>query len=246
MLPQPLPCCLYSSGRLLSLRNPVLQQCWAESCRLRYPPGLSGVGILAITGRISSTWEHLPSQAGSVQAAQPDDLVNTALLEQSAVSSLLEICQWVFSRRFGSPALGVGVLSPFLRGTVYARAGCAAPGAGMLHGIPGRTVPKFQVCDRCSSQHSISEMNLWHNLSETLLLQARGIPQKPPWGSGTPSSLMTDIFLSWTMGKGCAGSQNSYKKWKLVSLFHACHKAVCTCFLWFWKGNKGWRELQHA
>lgn len=27
---------------------------------------------------------------------------------------------------------------------------------------------------------------------------------------------MTDIFLSWTMGKGCAGSQNSYKKWKLT------------------------------
>lgn len=167
MLSQPLPCCLYSSGRLLFLPNPVLQQRWAESCRLQYLPGLSGVGILAITGRISSTLEHLPSQAGSVQAAQPDDLVNTALLEQSAVSSLLEICQWVFSQRFGAPALGVSVLSPFLRGTVLARAGCAVPGAGMLQGITGRTVPKFQVCDhRCSSHHSISEMNLWHNLSE--------------------------------------------------------------------------------
>lgn len=144
------------------------------------------MGILAITGCISSTLKHLPSQAGSVQAAQPDDLVNTALLEQSAVSSLLEICQWVFSRRFGAPALGVGVLLPFLRGTVRARAGCAAPGAGMLHGIPDRTVPKFQVCDRCSSQHSISEMNLWHILSETLLLQARGIPIRSHPGVQAP------------------------------------------------------------
>lgn len=44
MFPQLLPCRLYSSGRLLSLPNPLLQQRWAESCRLQYPPGLSGVG----------------------------------------------------------------------------------------------------------------------------------------------------------------------------------------------------------
>lgn len=40
------------------------------------PPPISSwpqwSGILAIIGHISSTLEHLPSQAGSVQAAQPD------------------------------------------------------------------------------------------------------------------------------------------------------------------------------
>lgn len=103
-------------------------------------------------------------------------LLSRALLEQSVVSSLLEIRQpYIQPKIWGSsPWSG---LSHFLRGRVFARAGCAALGAGMSHGNPSRIVPKLQVCDQRSSfEHSISKMYLWHSLSETLLLQPHGIP----------------------------------------------------------------------
>lgn len=177
MLPQPLPCCLQSSGRLLSLPNPVLQQHWAESCRLHYPPGLRGVEILAITGCISSTLKHLPSQGGSVQAAWPDNLLSRALLEQSSVYSLLEICQ------------------PHIQPKIWG----SSPWSGCSVTLPERESPcqswlccsgKLQVCDqRSSSQHSISEMSPWHNLSETLLLQPLGIPIRSHPGLETPPFL---------------------------------------------------------
>lgn len=139
-----------------------------------------------------------------MQAAQPDDLLSRALLEQSVVYSLLEIYQpHIQPKIWGS--------SPWSRCSVT---------------LPERESPcqswlccsgKLQVYEqRSSSQHSISEMNLWHNLSETLPLQPHGIPVR-----STPSSLMTDIFLSWTMGKGCAGFQNFYLKngnWFLCSM----------------------------
>lgn len=108
-----------------------------------------------------------------MQAAQPDDLLSGALLEQSAVSSLLEICQWVFSRGVGAPALGVGVLSPFLRETVLARAGWTL-GCSMESQAGGSQSSR---CVTTGPALSIpSQINLWHKLSETLLLQAHGIP----------------------------------------------------------------------
>lgn len=86
---------------------------------------------------------------------------------------------------------------PSLGDTVLAGAGCAAPGAGVLCGIParaacgpGRTVPELCVCDhRSSSQHFISEMKLWHVLSEARLLQARDIPIRSDPGVQAPSQL---------------------------------------------------------
>lgn len=176
MLPQLLPCCLYSSGRLLSLPNPLLQQRWAESCRLQYPPGLSGVGFWPSLVIFPPLWSisqarlalcrlhsQILAEQGSARAVCGVFPAGNMPALYSAKDLGLQPLEWVFCH--------------FLRGRVLARAGCAALGAGMFHGNPGRIVPKLQVCDqRSSSEHSISKMYLWHNLSETLLLQPHGIP----------------------------------------------------------------------
>lgn len=116
---------------------------------------------------------------------------------------------------------------------------------------PLGTVPKLWLCDhRPSSQHFTSKMNLWHILREVPLLQACGIPTRSDSGArhslSLLSALMTEVFLSWTMGRGCAGSQNSYKPTEIGFSIPCLLLSSLLCFPWVWKGNKGWGQWQRA